>query len=124
MVRVNTFRGAQGFEDFCDLVGIDGEERTLRREALATSHMPFKVTESYAELIAGQDEPYKTQMTNIVVPPVGVQRFSGRFDPYGNKRVRQEDRAFLQHKYEPTLLVHIDDFCISNCQFCYLSRYS
>lgn len=58
-------------------------------------------------------------MMNIVLPPLAVKPFQGRFDPYGNKRFRQGDQTFLQHKYERTLLLHIDDFCVSNCQFCY-----
>jgi KamA family protein len=81
--------------------------------------MPFKVTQFYADLIASQEEPYRGQMINVVLPTPGPKPFKGRFDPYGNKVYRQDARAFLQHKYPKTLLLHIDDFCISNCQFCY-----
>ncbi len=118
MASLKVLSGVQGFEDFADKVGISGEERVQRREALKQSFMPFKVTEHYTDLIASQTEPYRTQLTNIVLPPTGEKPFRGRFDPYGNKSYRK-DQAFIQHKYDKTLLLHIDDFCISNCQFCY-----
>ena len=122
MALLRILTGEVGFERFVDILGMSSEERNARRKALAESYMPFKVTEHYADLIKSQDEPYRTQLTNIVLPPVARKPFKGRFDPYGNKTYRQDERAFLQHKYEKTLLLHIDDFCISNCQFCYKVR--
>ena len=116
---LKVFNGVEGFETFAEKVGLSSDEKVERRRLLGESYMPFKVTEHYTDLIASQQEPYRTQMLNIVLPPTGIKPFKGRFDPYGNKRFRQDDRAFLQHKYEKTLLLHIDDFCISNCQFCY-----
>ncbi|OKP79518.1 lysine 2,3-aminomutase [Paenibacillus helianthi] len=94
-------------------------EKEERRTLLEQSYMPFKVTLYYAQLIAEQTEPYRTQMINIVLPPPGSKPFKGRFDPYGNRSYRQDDTSFLQHKYKKTLLLHIDDYCIANCQFCY-----
>jgi KamA family protein len=116
---MRVYSGMKGFEEFAIKVGLTSSEIKERRQLLSQSFMPFKVTEYYANLIASQPEPYRTQMLNIVLPPPGNKPFIGRFDPYGNKRFRQDNRAFLQHKYEKTLLLHIDDFCISNCQFCY-----
>ena len=111
--------GEAGFLEFAKRVGFSEQEWIERGKLLQQSFMPFKVTEYYTNLIARQPEPYKAQMINIVVPPMGSQNFKGRFDPYGNKNYRQDARAFLQHKYPKTLLLHIDNFCISNCQFCY-----
>jgi lysine 2,3-aminomutase len=111
--------GLEGYREFADKIGLSKEEKLEREQLLQQSFMSFKVTEYYADLIASQSEPYRTQMMNIVLPPPGKKPFKGRFDPYGNKSYRQDDRAFLQHKYKKTLLLHIDDFCISNCQFCY-----
>lgn len=113
------FSGQEGYQKFADKVKLSPEERVKRERLLQESFMPFKVTEYYADLIASQSEPYRTQLMNIVLPTTGEKPFKGRFDPYGNRKYRQDDRAFLQHKYEKTLLLHIDDFCISNCQFCY-----
>jgi KamA family protein len=111
--------GIDGFGQFADMVNLSHEERTQRLEALQESFMPFKVTEFYTRLIVAQDEPYRTQLLNIVLPPPGRKPFAGRFDPYGNKTCREKESPFLQHKYEKTLLLHIDDFCVANCQFCY-----
>src|SRR3989344_4713938 len=120
-MNTRMLRGEEGFQEFADLLDLSKEQRFERARALKESFMPFKVTEFYANLIASQSEPYRTQMTNIVLPPIGEKPFLGRFDPYGNRNVRQ-DKSFLQHKYPKTLLLHIDDFCISNCQFCYKVR--
>ncbi|MBI2449626.1 4Fe-4S cluster-binding domain-containing protein [Candidatus Pacearchaeota archaeon] len=122
MTLLRILTGEVGFERFADFLGMSVKEKEARRIALSESYMPFKVTEYYANLIRAQDEPYRTQLTNIVLPPVGKKPFKGRFDPYGNKTYRQDEKAFLQHKYEKTLLLHIDDFCIANCQFCYKVR--
>lgn len=119
MNRVRSFVGAVGFDQFAEFIGMDEEERKLRRQTLSESFMPFQVTEFYASLIRQQSDPDRTQLLNIVCPPPGKRAFVGRFDPYGNKTYRSDDRAFLQHKYPKTLLLHIDNFCISNCQFCY-----
>lgn len=119
MARLKILTGEEGFEEFADVLNMSEQERGDRKQVLNDSFMPFKVTRFYTDLIDSQDEPYRTQMTNIVVPPVSVKHFVGRFDPYGNKKYRQNKRAFLQHKYPKTLLLHMDDFCISNCQFCY-----
>jgi lysine 2,3-aminomutase len=109
-----------GYYQLAKKLDLSNEETHAREKALKESFMPFKVTKYYADLIAAQSEPYKTQMLNIVSPPpLGEKPFKGRFDPYGNKSYRQDERAFLQHKYHKTLLLHIDNFCISNCQFCY-----
>ncbi len=122
MALLRILTGEVGFERFADILDMSSEERNARRKALGESYMPFKVTESYADLIKSQEEPYRTQLINIIVPPIGRKPFKGRFDPYGNKTYRKDERAFLQHKYEKTLLLHIDDFCLSNCQFCYKVR--
>src|SRR3989344_5332418 len=122
MNPLKILKGEVGLDEFASIIGMSSEEKANRRKALGESYMPFKVTESYARLIASQEEPYKGQMTNIVLPPLGKKEFKGRFDPYGNKVYRQDESSFLQHKYEKTLLLHIDDFCISNCQFCYKVR--
>ncbi len=119
MRNVKIFSGRNGFNEFADFVGLKGEERAQRIDALEASFMPFRVTEHYVNLIDCQDEPHRTQLLNIVLPPVGKKPFVGRFDPYGNKTYRQREKPFLQHKYEKTLLLHIDDFCVANCQFCY-----
>lgn len=119
MSDLKILTGSSGFDEFAEKVKLTDEEKNVRKQLLQESFMPFKVTEYYAELIASQKEPYRTQMLNIVLPPSGKKPFVGRFDPYGNKRYRQDERAFLQHKYEKTLLLHIDNFCVSNCQFCY-----
>lgn len=117
--KLRIFSGASGFDAFAERVGLAEDEREERSRALAESFMPFKVTDYYTSLIAAQPEPYRSQLLNIVLPPTGPKPFTGRFDPYGNKTYRQDDRAFLQHKYSQTLLLHIDNFCVSNCQFCY-----
>lgn len=119
MKSIKIFAGKDGFNEFADLVNLPGEERCQRFEALSASFMPFQVTEHYAHLINHQKEPYRTQLLNIVLPPLGEKPFVGRFDPYGNKTYREKEHPFIQHKYEKTLLLHIDDFCVANCQFCY-----
>lgn len=118
-LSVKVLMGKKGFEEFATIVGFTEAEKEERSALLEQSYMPFKVTRYYAELIASQSEPYRTQMINIVLPPPGEKPYKGRFDPYGNKSYRQDETAFLQHKYKKTLLLHIDDFCIANCQFCY-----
>ena len=115
----NVLKDEAGFEEFADMVRMSASERESRRDALSQSFMPFKVTRFYAGVIAEQDEPYRTQMTNVVVPPVAPKTFTGRFDPYGNASYRYKGDHFVQHKYKPTLLFHLDDTCVSNCQFCY-----
>jgi lysine 2,3-aminomutase len=117
--KLRIFSGTSGFAEFADRVGLTGQERENRSRTLAESFMPFKVTDYYTSLIQAQTEPYRSQLLNIVLPPTGSKPFTGRFDPYGNKTYRQDERAFLQHKYAQTLLLHIDNFCVSNCQFCY-----
>lgn len=119
MEPLRILSGLKGFSVFSDMLGLSSIERAERKKALQESFMPFKVTEYYANLIASQREPYRSELTNIVLPFAGHKPFTGRFDPYGNKTYRQDERAFLQHRYEKTLLLHIDDFCVSNCQFCY-----
>ena len=111
--------GEKGFDVFCDMISLTSEEKKTRKKLIDESYMPFKVTEYYGKLIAKTPEPAKTQLINIILPPVYQKKFSGRFDPYGNRSYRQEDNHFIQHKYEKTLLFHIDEFCFSNCQFCY-----
>lgn len=119
MVELRILSGLDGFDRFSEMVGLPPPEASRRRALVEASFMPFKVTHYYAELIAATPEPHKSNLINIVVPPEGERPFTGRFDPYGNVRVRQDATNFLQHKYEKTLLLHIDDFCVSNCQFCY-----
>jgi lysine 2,3-aminomutase len=119
MGSLRILAGEQGFREFAERVELSEGETTERRRLLRESYMPFKVTAYYADLIESQEEPYRTQLINIVLPAPGPKPFKGRFDPYGNKVYRQDSRAFLQHKYRKTLLLHIDDFCVSNCQFCY-----
>ncbi|VVB58645.1 L-lysine 2,3-aminomutase [Candidatus Anstonella stagnisolia] len=119
MSGLKILRGSAGFDDFAKIVRLTPVEKTTRAALLQRSFMPFQVPESYARTIASLPEPSRTQMLNIVLPPEGERFFTGRFDPYGNKLCRQEDHAFLQHKYENTLLFHVDDFCIGNCQFCF-----
>lgn len=115
----DAFIGAKGFEAFAGHVGLTADEREERRALLAESYMPFRVTRYYADLIRAQEEPYRLQLLNIVLPPPGTKKFRGRFDPYGNRHARSASTSFLQHKYPRTLLLHIDDFCVANCQFCY-----
>lgn len=117
--KENVLEREKGFEEFANIVSMSFEERVARLEVLQESYMPFKVTRSYAELIASQSEPYMTQMINIVVPPIAPKRFQGRFDPYGNASYRHKGDHYIQHKYSPTLLFHLDDRCVANCQFCY-----
>ena len=119
MEGIKILSGDNGYDIFADMIGLNQLEKAERKKILDQSFMPFKVTDSYAKLIAKTKEPYKTQLINIVLPPKGEKKFIGRFDPYGNRTYRQVDTSFLQHKYDKTLLFHIDDFCISNCQFCY-----
>ncbi|MBE7499008.1 MAG: lysine 2,3-aminomutase [Verrucomicrobiales bacterium] len=113
------YRGLEGFHLFANVVGLNAEERAQRLALLRESHMPFMVTEFYANLIATAAQPDRDRLLNIVLPFRGLRHFSGRFDPYGNVKYRRDSMHFLQHKYAPTLLVHMYDFCISNCQFCY-----
>ena len=122
MATAHTFSGVDGYRRVASLIGLSAEETAAREEALQASYMPFKVTRFYAELIASLPEPERTQLLNVIVPPVGARPFVGRFDPYGNASYRAKDQPFIQHKYEKTLLLHIDDYCIANCQFCYKVR--
>jgi len=111
--------GAKGFERLADIIQMNESERQLRREALTRSYMPFQCTEYYADLIAEQDEPWRTQLINIILPPVIKGSYRGRFDPYGNVNYGQEGQQYVQHKYKNTMLLHFVDVCIANCQFCY-----
>jgi KamA family protein len=119
MAELRILSGLDGFDRFMAIVGVGGDEVSRRRSLVAASLMPFKVTQHYADVIAATPEPDRTQLINIVVPPDTERPFVGRFDPYGNVRVRQDTTNYIQHKYEKTLLLHIDDFCVANCQFCY-----
>jgi KamA family protein len=119
MKKMKVFSGSVGFEEFCTAIGMMDDERALRRKCLNDSNMSFLVNEYYADLLKKTDEPQKQQLLNIVLPPVGEKKFEGRFDPYGNKKFRQADTTYLQHKYKQTLLVHINNACLSHCQFCY-----
>jgi L-lysine 2,3-aminomutase len=116
---MKTYRGIEGFELFANAVGLEVEERAQRLAVLQNSYMPFMVTEFYTNLIANAPKADRDRLLNIVLPFRGRRHFSGRFDPYGNVKYRRDSMYFLQHKYAPTLLVHMYDFCISNCQFCY-----
>ncbi len=107
------------FEKFAKIIDLTSEEKKGYTDALKTSLMPFAVSEHFTNLILKQKGKYRTQLTNIVLPSLGKKNFKGRFDPYGNKTVRKDSTTFLQHKYEPTLLLHIVDSCFANCQFCY-----
>lgn len=113
------FSGMIGFEEFCKVIGLNDVEREERRKCLIESNMPFRVNEYYAGLIKETKGIQRQQMLNIVLPPVGEKKFTGRFDPYGNKKFRKDDKIYLQHKYKQTLLVHINNACFSRCQFCY-----
>ena len=115
----SAFAAAQGFDAFAEYVAMPTAEAEERRRLLAESYMPFRVTLYYADLIREQKEPYRGQLLNVILPPPGTKYFRGRFDPYGNRHARSASMSFLQHKYERTLLLHIDDFCVANCQFCY-----
>ncbi len=116
---MKVFAGMKGFEEFCDFIELYESEKETRRKCLIDSNMPFQVNEYYAELIKETQGDYRNQMLNIVLPPVAEKKFIGRFDPYGNKKYRKEDKIYLQHKYKQTLLVHINNACFSRCQFCY-----
>ncbi|MCA9940404.1 MAG: hypothetical protein KC418_17320 [Anaerolineales bacterium] len=118
-MNLKVFAGINGFHEFATIVGLSGREQQDYLRALRASFMPFRVTGHYAQLIAQQDTPYREQLLNIVLPPPGEKPFVGRFDPYGNRTYRQGHEPFIQHKYEKTLLLHIDDYCVANCQFCY-----
>lgn len=113
------FSGLKGFEEFCNYLGLGVNEKNIRRQALIESNMPFQVNEYYASLIKGLGEKERTQLLNLVVPPTVEKPFTGRFDPYGNTKYRQDDKIYLQHKYKQTLLVHINNACFCRCQFCY-----
>lgn len=113
------FLGMDGFEEFCKMIGMNDAEKEERKKKLCESNMPFMVNEYYARLISNTEGIQRQQLLNIVLPPIGEKKFVGRFDPYGNKKFRQEDTIYLQHKYKQTLLVHINNSCFSRCQFCY-----
>lgn len=119
MSKSRILKGTEGFEELATRVGLTPMEREARRASLERSYMPFQCTEHYMELIASLDEPYRTQVLNIVLPPPGLAPYQGRFDPYGNTTVGRDESPFLQHKYDTTLLVHFVDVCVSSCQFCY-----
>lgn len=109
------------FGEFCQRVGISGKEKDQRRLLLGYSLMPFQVTEHYTRLIESYNDPYRSQLINVVLPTVADSPRKGRFDPYGNVTARV-NVPFLQHKYEKTLLVHAQDACMGNCQGCYKVR--
>jgi len=119
MHRMRLLKGKKGYAEFAKRVGLSHMETESRLRALKRSYMPFQVTDSYTSLIERLCGDDKSNLINIVTPFEGSAPFKGRFDPYGNVTARQDHAWFLQHKYEPTLLVHIADYCISNCQFCY-----
>lgn len=116
---MKTLAGINGFEEFCKIVKLSDDEKEIRRKYLKDSCMSFLVNEYFANLIKETDGIEKQQLLNIVLPPVVEKKFAGRFDPYGNKKFRQADTIYLQHKYKQTLLVHINNSCFSHCQFCY-----
>ena len=108
------------FDEFVDRIGLSSTSRAQIQKLLDESFMPFKITDHYVRLIELQEDPkVRQRLINIVVPPPGNKPFEGRFDPYGNTYTRQEGTSFLQHKYKQTLLVHVIDGCLANCQFCY-----
>ena len=113
------YAGEKGFNEFCNYVGLDVSEREARKKVMLESNMPFQVNEYYASLIKGLEGKDRLQLLNLVLPPVNEKPFTGRFDPYGNVKYRQDDKIYLQHKYKQTLLVHIDNACFCRCQFCY-----
>jgi KamA family protein len=113
------YRKESGFKDFAKKINLSTPDTQRYSDSLNQSFMPFMVTDHYAKLIREEEGEYKNQLINIVLPSLGAKPFKGRFDPYGNKSYRQDSYDFIQHKYKNTLLLHIDNFCISNCQFCY-----
>jgi KamA family protein len=117
--KMKVYTGMNGFEEFCDFIALDDGEREARRKCLLESNMPFQVNEYYAEVIKEAEGTDRQQLLNIILPPVAEKKFTGRFDPYGNKKYRKDDKIYLQHKYKQTLLVHINNACFSRCQFCY-----
>ncbi|MBV6419573.1 MAG: hypothetical protein DAHOPDDO_00796 [Ignavibacteriaceae bacterium] len=119
MSEIKTFNGLEGFNYFCERIHLSSNEITARKKVLDESFMPFKVTEHFINMILSQNGKIREQLINIVLPFKGEKNFIGRFDPYGNRLTRKDGYSFLQHKYKKTLLLHIDDFCIANCQFCY-----
>jgi lysine 2,3-aminomutase len=116
---IEVLRGVEGFAEFSHHIGLSEESAAQRKQLLDRSFMPFAVTRYYADLIKSQTGPDREQLLNIILPFAGEPRFVGRFDPYGNRTYRQTEEPFIQHKYSPTMLLHIYDICISNCQFCY-----
>lgn len=113
------YSGLNGFEEFCDYVGVTEAEKNARKQALTESNMPFLVNGYYADLLKNLEGKDKAQLLNLVMPPIAEKPFTGRFDPYGNVKYRQDDKIYLQHKYKQTLLVHINNACFCRCQFCY-----
>lgn len=118
-VQSDLFQGLSGFEAFASYIQMQPAEAEARRQALGRSHMPFRVSRFYADLIANSAPSDQAALINIVLPPVGQGRFTGRFDPYGNVHNIVGDQTHLQHKYKRTLLLHITDYCVGHCQFCY-----
>lgn len=116
---MKNFFGVNGFDDFCDFLGLEEDEKKARRKVLIESNMPFQVNEYYASLIKGLEGKDRAQLLNLVLPPIEEKPFTGRFDPYGNTKYRQNDKIYLQNKYKQTLLVHINNACFCRCQFCY-----
>lgn len=108
--------GNKGFREFARMVNLPNIEE--REQKLKESYMPFSVSRYYAELIAELNGKCKEQLINIVIPPICEKKFEGRFDPYGN-HIYRKNTYYIQHKYSKTVLLQINNSCVSNCQFCY-----
>jgi KamA family protein len=107
------------FDSFAKRIKLSDQEKKERTDSLRESYMPFKVTKHYTKLIESESGLSRFQLLNIVLPPTSPKPFDGRFDPYANAKMRQEDTHYIQHKYPKTMLFHLDDLCFANCQFCY-----
>ncbi|MCL2052358.1 MAG: 4Fe-4S cluster-binding domain-containing protein [Lachnospiraceae bacterium] len=114
--------GEQGFQEFAMRVNLSPLEIKNRKKMLDKSYMPFAVSDYYTDLCQKLTGIEKEQMINQVLPPIMEKPVTGRFDPYGNALHRKGDSDFLQHKYKKTLLFHLNNHCLSNCQFCYKVR--
>lgn len=79
---------------------------------------PFRANEYYLSLINWDDpdDPIK----KIIIPQEGELESWGAMDPSCESKYTKIPG--LQHKYEPTALLLVNDYCGSYCRFCFRKR--
>lgn len=101
-----------------DLPGLPSADAERMREVTRT--FIFRVSPYYASLIDWGDED--DPLRRIVLPSVDELSGATDFDP--SNELASTKVHGLQHKYPPTALLLLNDFCAAYCRFCFRKRFT